>query len=98
MEKQRSRLDWLKDGDRNTALFQAKSKERSRSNQIKSLQTGDGSILTQQADLECCGMSFYHELFSAKQESEPDEILRFVQTKVTEEMNDDLSKPFTAMR
>jgi hypothetical protein len=41
-------------------------------------------------------MSFYHELFSAKQESEPDEILRFVQTKVTEEMNDDLSKPFTA--
>jgi hypothetical protein len=60
MEKQRSRLDWLKDGDRNTALFQAKSKERSRSNQIKSLQTEDGSILTEQADLECCAMSFCH--------------------------------------
>lgn len=27
MEKQRSHLDWLKDGDRNTSLFQAKSKE-----------------------------------------------------------------------
>lgn len=32
MEKQRSRLDWLKDADRNTNFFQAKAKERKRSN------------------------------------------------------------------
>ena len=28
MERQRSRLDWLRDGDRNTAMFQAKSRAR----------------------------------------------------------------------
>jgi hypothetical protein len=37
MEKQRSWIDWLRDGDRNTALFQAKARERGRSNRIKSL-------------------------------------------------------------
>jgi hypothetical protein len=28
MERQRSRLDWLRDGDHNTAMFQAKSRAR----------------------------------------------------------------------
>jgi hypothetical protein len=34
MEKQRSRIALLKDGDRNTKLFQAKAKERAKTNQI----------------------------------------------------------------
>jgi hypothetical protein len=59
MEKQRSRLDWLKDGDRNTALFQAKAKERSRRNKINSLQCDDGVLVTRQEDIELCAMEFY---------------------------------------
>ena len=37
MEKQRSRITWLKDGDRNTKMFQAKAKERARCNKISAL-------------------------------------------------------------
>jgi hypothetical protein len=65
MEKQRSRLDWLKDGDRNTALFQAKAKERSRRNEINALQRDDGVLVTKQEDIELCAMEFYQALFAA---------------------------------
>ena len=37
MEKQRSRVQWLHEGDRNTGFFQAKAKQRARSNKISAL-------------------------------------------------------------
>jgi hypothetical protein len=37
MEKQRSQITWLKEGDRNTKLFHAQAKEREKTNQITAL-------------------------------------------------------------
>lgn len=37
MERQRSRADWLKSGDRNTGFFQAKAKARACKNRIRAL-------------------------------------------------------------
>jgi hypothetical protein len=42
MVKQRSRIDWLREGDRNTGFFQAKLKQRARSNRIAALKRADG--------------------------------------------------------
>jgi hypothetical protein len=42
MEKQRARIDWLKDGDRNTSMFQAKSRAQAKRNRILSLKRPDG--------------------------------------------------------
>lgn len=44
LERQRSRLDWLKDGDRNTAMFQVKSRARAKRNKISTLRREDGSV------------------------------------------------------
>ena len=44
MEKQRSRVQWLKEGDRNTGFFQAKAKQRARTNKITALCRADGSL------------------------------------------------------
>lgn len=93
MEKQRSRLDWLRDGDRNTAMFQAKAKERARSNRIKLLRRDDGSVATQQDELEACAVNFYQNLFTAAADLEPEAVLNYVPNKVSDDVNSRLNRP-----
>lgn len=59
MEKQRSRVDWLQAGDRNTGFFHAKARQRARTNKITALKWPDGSICTDQYELECLVADFY---------------------------------------
>jgi len=96
MEKQRSRIEWLKEGDRNTAFFQAKSKERARSNRIMALKREDGSVVSTQEELEVTAMEFYTQLFTRQEMLDPGPILNCVPTKVTADMNNFLLRPFTA--
>lgn len=96
MEKQRSRMEWLREGDLNTAVFQAKAKERARSNRIKMLRRADGSTVTQQNNLEHCTINFYRHLFTAQEEVDPMAVVQFVPSKVVEDTNVNLNKPFLA--
>ncbi|XP_066347704.1 uncharacterized protein [Miscanthus floridulus] len=99
MEKQRTCIDWLREGDRNTTFFQAKSRERAKGNHINSLYRDDGTMVTEQADIEGVARQFYAELFTAKEVLQPEAILDHldhVPIKGMEQMNDKLSKPFIA--
>lgn len=95
MEKQRSRMDWLKEGDRNTSFYQAKARERAQTNKIASLLLADGSFVTEQEDLEVEARSFYMNLFTAQQDLEPKGILQHVPVKVTADMNSALLREYT---
>lgn len=94
MFKQCSRIDWLKEGDRNTAFFHAKSREQAQTNWISALKKEDGSIITNQDDLETEAMDFYLKLFTRQEVLDPGPILNCVPGKVTEQMNEMLLKPF----
>jgi hypothetical protein len=96
MEKQRSRVDWLREGDRNTAFFQAKARERAKHNHITSLDRGDGLVVTEQTAIENVVRQFYSKLFTAQESLEPGLILDHIPTKVTDLMNEVLTKPFEA--
>jgi len=95
MEKQRSRLSWLKDGDRNTKFFQAKAKERAKTNHISALRTVNGDLVTGQSELESMAIDFYGDLFTAQPILLPDEILAHVPQRVTQAMNESLESPFS---
>jgi hypothetical protein len=96
MEKQRSRIEWLKEGDRNTAFFQAKSRERAKTNRIIALKREDGTVVSTQHELEVTAMEFYTQLFTRQEELDPGPILDCVPPKVSNWMNDHLTAPFTA--
>jgi hypothetical protein len=96
MMKQRSRVDWLRAGDRNTGFFQAKIRQRTRANKITTLKRPDGSLCTSQEELEDLSMNFYKQLFAMQDHVSPEEVIRYVPSKVTVAMNALLDASFTA--
>jgi len=95
MERQRSRLDWLRDGDRNTVMFQAKSQARAKRNKITSLKKADGGLATKPEDIEVVATEYYKQLYSVQEQLEPDLVVEHVPARVTEAMNDRLTRPYT---
>ncbi|XP_062213692.1 uncharacterized protein LOC133914648 [Phragmites australis] len=95
MERQRSRISWLKEGDRNTEFFQAKARARSRTNRIKVLKDSAGHMFMEQEDLERLACEFYQNLFKAQHDLQPELICCHVPRKVTPEMVEEWEKPFT---
>ena len=91
---QRSRVQWLREGDRNTAFFHAKAKQRFRTNKIKSLQRENGSVEMSQTGLENMATDFYRNLFTAQAVARPKVVTTWVPEKVTSEMNERLTAPF----
>jgi hypothetical protein len=65
MEKQRSRVQWLHEGDRNTDFFQAKARQGVRTNRISALRRNDGSLCEVQEELDAIVVGFYRDLFIA---------------------------------
>ena len=97
MMKQRSRVQWLAEGDRNTAFFHAKARERSRTNKIISLKNDSGSYVSSRAEIESLAINFYSSLFTVQEGTDPEVVTQYVQSKVTEQMNVGLDMPVTDM-
>jgi hypothetical protein len=95
MEKQRSRIQWLKEGDRNTSFFQAKSRARVKRNKISALKRDDGSLAVAQEEIENIAIEYYTQLFTAREDLDPELILDHVPTKVTDDMNERLTRPYS---
>lgn len=69
MARQRLRVLWLAEGDRNMGFFQTQARERHRTNKIKSLRRDDGSYESSQTGMESMAINFYKNLFSAQEET-----------------------------
>ena len=95
MEKQRSRVQWLHEGDRNTNFFQAKAKQRTRTNKIWALRRADGSLCESQEELEGLAAGFYRSLFTAQEDTIPKLVTHYIPTRVSELMNVSLATEFS---
>ena len=60
------------------------------------LRAPNGELVTGLEDLETLASTFYRELFTAQPESTPEEVLDLVPTRVTDLMNEELDRPFSA--
>jgi hypothetical protein len=95
MARQRSRVEWLQEGDRNTAFFHAKATARKNAIRIKALEHEDGSLCTDQPGIKRMVHEFYETLFTSEPLSTTEAVLDAIPEKVTSQMNEDLCKPYT---
>ena len=96
MWAQRSKVQWLCDGDKNTRFFHSKATQRRRRNYIKGLYDENGQWCTHPSRVTDTVVQFYQKLFTSYEPVDFVEILEQIPTKVTKDMNVELLKEFTA--
>lgn len=88
--KQKSRIDWLQEGDRNTAFFHNSVKAWRQGNSISSLVSQDGAQLSSSADISREAVNYFSNLFSREDiaaRAEEGAILDCIPQMVFAEMN-----------
>lgn len=94
MARQRSRVDWLREGDHNTEFFHARASTRRCTNKIKMLIKDDGTRCSDQGGMKDMVQHFYGNLFTSEPGIASDEVLDAIPQKVDPSMNDSLCSPF----
>ncbi|KAH6796646.1 hypothetical protein C2S52_021200 [Perilla frutescens var. hirtella] len=94
MWKQRSRINWLVEGDKNTSFFHRTANGRQKMNRISKLCMDEGMVLSSNKDIEWGFRSYFQELFAPQEEVDMVEALNAVEPAVTPDMNTRLRKPF----
>jgi hypothetical protein len=93
---QRSRIAWLKEGDRNTRFFHNKAVWRAKKNRIKSLKDQDGVVQDVPSEMERMACSYFQSVYTRDPTLEPFPVVNLIERNITEEVNEELCKPFTS--
>ena len=96
MWRQQSRLTWLQSGDRNTGFFHAKASARHKKNSIEGIMDANEVWHVDDGKVEEVLVDYYKELFTTSQPTEFSEMLQTAQPKVTNSMNQLLTRDFSA--
>uniref|UniRef100_A0A453QIW6 Endonuclease/exonuclease/phosphatase domain-containing protein n=1 Tax=Aegilops tauschii subsp. strangulata TaxID=200361 RepID=A0A453QIW6_AEGTS len=92
--RQRSRIDWLKEGDRNTKFFQQKGVWRARRNKIKHLVDDEGVKHDDQAGMGRIAMEYFQQLFDVETDLNQEAVVHLFEKLITDDMNEKLCQPF----
>ncbi|KAK9988414.1 hypothetical protein SO802_028653 [Lithocarpus litseifolius] len=93
---QRSRILWLKHGDKNTKFFHSKASQRRRKNFIKGIQCTQGNWVDEEEEIAKVATDYFDNLFCAGTCDQMEECLNAVPRKVSPDMQGTLSSEFSA--
>lgn len=83
---QRSRLNGLKEGDRNTCFFHSRAVWRAKKNRIHKLRDSEGIIHSSTKVMEDMGIDYFKKMYAANPSLDPECVTRLIQEKVTTAM------------
>jgi hypothetical protein len=95
MWRQRSRVTWLKEGDRNTRYFHKKATWRQKKNCVNKLKGTNGMWVEDHEEIAKMTTEFFKELYTKDNTVNPSLILDKIHATVSQDMNEQLCKEFT---
>ena len=98
--RQRSQMSWLKHGDRNTKFFHSKASQRRRQNYIEGIKNANGVWVEEvkvvaEVAFEVAS-DYFTNIFKAGTCDRIEECLSTVNQKITDDMLEVLSRPFSS--
>ena len=93
---QRSRISWLKHGDKNTKFFHSKASQRRRRNWIQGIKNSEEVWVKDGEDITRVALDYFDNLFQAGACDKTNECLSAVTPKVTPDMQQILVSDFSA--
>lgn len=87
--------NWLQSGDKNTKVFHGWARTRKMKNNIPSLMDSSGVEHTSEEAKGEIAIKYFTELISSSRPTDASELLRDFHPRVTERMNESLTKPVT---
>src|SRR5690606_7847541 len=89
--KQKSRVFWLREGDRNTKYFHALTKQRRAKNKITQLIDENGAVIEDEEGLVDIATSYFMQIFESSIPEDIADALSEVTTSVTSKINHELT-------
>jgi hypothetical protein len=93
---QKSRVNWMANGDRNSAYFHNYARARRKRNLIVKLKDPNGEIREGNSPIKPIITNYFTGLFSSDVAETNEDLLQKVKPKVTADMNEQPIAPFTA--
>ncbi len=94
--RQRSRVSWLREGDRNSKFYHACDSQRKKTNTIVGLQDPNGVWQESQAGIAQTAIEYFNHLFTSSNNDALSEVVQNITPVVSPDMNHLLMQPFTA--
>ena len=93
--RQKSRVLWLREGDRNSKYFHALVRQRRERNRITQLLDDNGNVVEDEEGLVAIATSYFRQIFESANPKDIAEALENVSTTITGTIIEDLTAPVT---
>ncbi|XP_048594891.1 uncharacterized protein LOC106358645 [Brassica napus] len=91
--KQKSRVFWLREGDKNTKFFHALTKQRRARNKITQLLDENGAMVEDEEGLVAIATGYFRQIFESSDPEDIEDALSQVPATITGDMNNNLTAP-----